>query len=141
MDKGRQQAAEQIAVDRVQLEIAAEQFEVSIEIGIAVPHLTDLTSQRFLRVERNDFAREVAGHREAWVGRHEDEIACGEAHGFITIHSEPAFAYQHEPKAGEIHSRATYGPTFGPLDNLRSDRARAQQGNHIGKRFDVLDDL
>src|SRR3984893_7524672 len=140
-DKGRQQAAEQTTVDRVQLERAAEQFDVSLEMGFAVPHLAGLTSQRLLRIERNDFACEVAGHREAWVGRHEDEIACGETHGFIAIHGEPAFAYQHEPKAGEIHSRATYGPTFGPLDNLRSDRARAQQGNHIGKRFHVLDDL
>src|SRR5580700_3000861 len=33
MDKRRQQAAEQTTVDRVQLEIAAEQFEVSLEIG------------------------------------------------------------------------------------------------------------
>jgi hypothetical protein len=34
-----------------------------------------------------------------------------------------------------------HGPTAGPVDNLRSDRARAQQGNHIGKRFHVPDDL
>jgi len=141
MDKGRQQAAEQATVDRLQLEIAAEQFEVSLEIGIAVPHLTGLTSQRFLRVERNDFACEVAGHREAWVGRHEDEIASGEALRIMAIHFEPAFADQHESKVGEIHSRAAYGPTSGPLDNLRSDRARAQQGNHIGKRFHIPDDL
>src|ERR1700730_10156937 len=37
----------------------------------------------------------------------------------MAIHGEPAFAEQHDPKAGEIHSRATYGPRSGPLDNLR----------------------
>src|SRR6202043_2773993 len=107
------------------LERAAEQFDVSLEMGFAVPHLAGLTSQRFLRVERNDFACEVAGHREAWVGRHEDDIACGKAHGIMAIHFEPAFADQHESKAGEIHWRAAYGPTSGALDNLGSDRTRA----------------
>jgi hypothetical protein len=50
----------------------------------------------------------------------------------MAIHGEPAFADQHEPKAGEIHLRTTHGPTAGPVDNLRSNRTRAQQGNHIG---------
>jgi hypothetical protein len=59
----------------------------------------------------------------------------------MAIHREPAFADQHEPKAGEIHSRATYGPTSGPLDNLRSDRPRAHQGDRIGKRFHVPYDM
>ena len=56
MDKSRQQTAEQAAVDRIQLEITTELLEVRFEIGIAVPDLAGLTSQRLLRVERNGFA-------------------------------------------------------------------------------------
>src|ERR1700736_812076 len=141
MDKGRQQAAEQTTVDSVQLEIAAELLELRLEIGIAVPDLAGLTSQRLLRVERSDFACEVAGDREGPAGWHEDEIACGKTQGFMAIDGQPAFAGQHESKAGVSHSRTTHGPTAGPVDNLRSDRARAQQGNHIGKRFHLPDDL
>jgi hypothetical protein len=59
----------------------------------------------------------------------------------MAVDSQAAFAGQHESKAGVSHSRTTHGPTAGPVDNLRSDRARAQQGNHIGKRFHVPDDL
>jgi hypothetical protein len=87
------------------------------------------------------FACEVARDREARVGRHEDEIAFGETHRFVAVYSEPAFADKHEAKAGQIHSRAPYGPTPGSFDNLRSDRARSQQGDHIGKWFHVPDDL
>src|ERR1700682_966153 len=43
MDKGRQQTAEQAAVDGVELENAAELLEVCLEIGIAVPGLAVLT--------------------------------------------------------------------------------------------------
>src|SRR6267378_5423316 len=74
MDKGRQQTAEQAAVDEVQFEITTELLELRLEIGIAVSGPAGLTVQRLLRVHRNDFACEVAGDREAWVGRHEDEI-------------------------------------------------------------------
>jgi hypothetical protein len=138
LDKGRKQAAEQAAVGGVQFEITAEHFEVDLEIGIAEPDRTRPTGRT---VERNDLAGEVAGDREAWVGGHEDEIAFDQAHGFVAIHGEPAFADQHEPKTGEIHWRARDGPTSGPLDDLRPDRAGAQEGNHIGKRFHVPDDL
>jgi hypothetical protein len=77
MDKGRQQTAEQATVDGVQLEIATELLELSLEIGIALPDLASLTGHTLLRVERNDFACEVAGDREAPAGRHENKIACG----------------------------------------------------------------
>jgi hypothetical protein len=141
MDKNRQQAAEQAAVGGVQFEITAEHFEVDLEIRIAVPHLTDLTSQRLLCVEQNDFACEVAGSREGSAGWDEDEITSGEAQGFMAVDRQPTFAGQNDSKAGVCHSRTTHGPTAGSTDNLRADRARAQQGNHIGKRIHVPDDL
>jgi hypothetical protein len=141
MDKGWQQIAEQAAVDGVQFEITTELLELRFEIGIAVPHLAGLTSQRLLRVERNDFAGEVAGNREGPAGWHEDEIACGETQGFMAVDRQPAFAGQHESKAGVSHSRTTHGLAAGPVHNLGFDRARAQQGNHIGKRFHIQDDL
>ena len=59
----------------------------------------------------------------------------------MAIHGEPAFADQHEPKAGEIHSRATYGPTSGPLDNLGFRRTGAKQRYYVGEWFHILDDL
>ena len=68
MDNSRQQTAEQGTVDGVQLEIAAELLELRFEIGIAVPDLAGLTSQRALRVERNDFhgrRRTVAAYTRA----------------------------------------------------------------------------
>ena len=77
MDKARQQTAEQATINGVQLEIATELLELSLKIGIAVPDLARLTGLPFLRVERNDFACEVAGDREAPAGRHENKIACG----------------------------------------------------------------
>src|ERR1700722_13178594 len=68
MDKGRQQTAEQATINGVQLEIATELLELSVEIGIAVAHLARLTGHPLLRVERSDFACEVAGDREAPAG-------------------------------------------------------------------------
>jgi hypothetical protein len=59
----------------------------------------------------------------------------------VVFHCEPALADQHEAKAGEIHPRTAYGPASGPFDNLRSDRARPQQSDHIGEWFHVPDDL
>jgi hypothetical protein len=59
----------------------------------------------------------------------------------VAVYRELAFADKHEAKAGQIHSRAPYSPTSGSFDNLRSDRAGSQQGDHIGKRFHVSDDL
>jgi hypothetical protein len=141
MDKGWQQTAEQAAVDGVQFEITTELLKLRFKIEIAVPDLAGLTSQRLLPVKRNDFACEVACDREGPAGWHKDEIAYGETHGFMPVDGQPAFAGQHKSKARVSHSRTTHGPTSGPLDNLRSDRARAQQGNHIGERFHIPDDL
>jgi hypothetical protein len=59
----------------------------------------------------------------------------------MVVDGQPAFAGQHESKAGVSHSRTTHGPTAGPVDKLRSDRASAQQGNYVGQRFHVPDDL
>jgi hypothetical protein len=51
MDKGRQQTAEQAAVDGVQFEITTELLELRLEIGIAVSDPAGLTVQRPLRVD------------------------------------------------------------------------------------------
>ena len=51
MDNGRQQTAEQAAVDGVQFEITTELLELRLEIGIAVSAPAGLTVQRPLRVD------------------------------------------------------------------------------------------
>ena len=55
MDKGRQQSAEQAAVDGVQFEITTELLELQREIWIAVSDPVGLTVQRPFHVDRDDF--------------------------------------------------------------------------------------
>ncbi len=114
-DKGRQQAAEQTAIDSVQLEIPAELLEIRLALEVPVAAAAGLTVQRILPIKRNGFAREVAPKRHARTSRDENEIAFGEAYGVMPVHREPALTGQHETVAGELHSRTAQGPTAGRL--------------------------